>query len=369
MIKLICLVFIVSAILFQGCGGVSVPSSFVVSETRQFEVIATDGVLKRVNVRLASVLVGSLSKAVQTDDFGKATLNVPLDAINQLEDHDLIYLYVESVFDSSVVTNSVLDSEKSLKVGQVKIKSYLGSAEKLKAKAEKYQKLHDDPELSRSSVVSHFSNAVALMLEAEMIRNGFIESLITPEKIETDFPILKLVEAESQRRLLLDAQTDRDSTLGKKLKLITVATKGLIEQDIANFLNDGKNNLVSEGSEALLDLAVNSTLELNSQFKGQINQLSLAVESDIKNNTSIRSGMEDPEAVFKAMDFLSVSDVIQATSVTEIFLDVSVSENLSSTTPYTYVKKVEDLSRELRGGGLIGNSFAPGSEGNFVYNP
>ena len=121
-----------------------------------------------------------------------------------------------------------------------------------------------------------------------MIRNGFIESLITPEKIETDFPILKNpVEAESQRRLLLDAQTDRDSTLGKKLKLITVATKGLIEQDIANFLNDGKNNLVSEGSEALLDSAVNSTLELNSQFKGQINQLSLAVESDIKNNTRV----------------------------------------------------------------------------------
>ena len=270
MIKLICLVFIVSAILFQGCGGVSVLSSFVVSETRQFEVIATDGVLKRVNIRLASVLVGSLSKAVQTDDFGKATLIVPLDTINQLEeDHDLTYLYVESVFDSSVVTNNVLDTEKSLKVGQVKIKSYLGSAEKLKAKAEKYQKLHDDPELSRSSVVSHFSNAVALMLEAEMIRNGFIKSLITPEKIETDFPIVKLVEAESQRRLLLDAQTDRESTLGKKLKLITVATKGLIEQDIANFVNDGKNNLVSEGSEALLDLAGNSTLEFAIQRTDQ----------------------------------------------------------------------------------------------------
>ena len=64
---------------------------------------------------------------------------MPLDTINQLEDHDLTYLYVESVFDSSVVTNSILDSEEKFEGRASKIKSYLGSAEKLKAKAEKYQ--------------------------------------------------------------------------------------------------------------------------------------------------------------------------------------------------------------------------------------
>ncbi len=89
MIKLICLVFIVSAIIFQGCGSVSVPSNFVVSETRRLSVVATDGVLKGVNVRLASVLEGSISKAVQTDEFGRATIVVAVDAINQLKDHDL----------------------------------------------------------------------------------------------------------------------------------------------------------------------------------------------------------------------------------------------------------------------------------------
>ena len=69
------------------------------------------------------------------------------------------------------------------------------------------------------------------------------------------------------------------------------------------------------------------------------------------------------------MDFLSISDVIQATSVTDIFIDVSVSQSLSSSTPYINVKKVEDTTRELRGGEFIGNSFAPSSEGSFVYNP
>ena len=71
----------------------------------------------------------------------------------------------------------------------------------------------------------------------------------------------------------------------------------------------------------------------------------------------------------KAMDFLSTSDVIKATSVTNIFLDISVSQSLSSSTPYTYVKKVEDTTRELRGGEFIGNSFAHSSEGSFVYHP
>ena len=66
-------------------------------------------------------------------------------------------------------------------------------------------------------------------------------------------------------------------------------------------------------------------------------------------------------------DFLV--DMINKTSVTNIFLDVSVSQSLSSSTPYTYVKKVEDTTRELRGGEFIGNSFAPSSEGSFVYNP
>ena len=369
MIKLICLVFIVSAIIFQGCGSVSVPSNFVVSETRRLSVVATDGVLKGVNVRLASVLEGSISKAVQTDEFGRATIVVSVDVINQLKDHDLTYLYVESVFGSSVLTNSLPNSEKGLKVGQVKLKSYVGTAAKLKSKAAQHEQLDDDPELRRSAVVSHFSNSVALMLEAEMKRDGLISSVISPETVKPDFPVTNLIEAESQRLLLQDAQTDRDSSLGKKLKLIAIATKGLIEQDISNFLDDGKNNELKDGSEALLDLAVNSTIELNSVFISKINQLSAAVEDDLENNNDIRAGMEDPEAVFKAMDFLSTSDVIKATSVTNIFLDISVSQSLSSSTPYTYVKKVEDTTRELRGGEFIGNSFAPSSEGSFVYHP
>ncbi len=369
MIKLICLVLIVSAIIFQGCGVTSVPSSLAVSENREFNVIATDGVLKKVNVRLASVMQGPLTKSVQTDEFGRATVVVSLDVINQLNDHDLTYLYVESVLGSSVATNSGIDSNKNLEVGQVKIKSYVGTAESLKSKARQHEKLDEDPEFKRKSIVSHFSNSVAVMLEAQMKRDGLINTIISPETAKPNFPIANLNKAESQRLILEDAQTDKDSSLAKKLKLIAIATKGLIDQDISKFLDDGKTSSLTEGSEALLDLAVNSTLNLDSGFVSNLSQISSAVEDDVENNTDIRAGMQDPEAVFKAMDFLSVADVIQATSVNTIVLDVSVSESLSSSTPYTNVKKVEDLSRELRGGEFIGNSFAPASEGSFVYNP
>ena len=369
MIKLVCLVFIVSVIIFQGCGSVSVPSSFVVDETRQIDVLATDGVLKNVRVRLASLLRGTISKAVQTDNQGRATIVVPLGAINQLEDHDLTYFYVESVLGSTVNTNSATNSDKSLEVGQVRLKSYIGSALNLKDKAKNYENLNDDPETNRRSVISHFSNSIAAMIEAEMKRDGLINTTVSPEAPEKNFSVSTLNRAETQRLLLQGAQTDKDSPLGKKLKLLSIATKALVELGISNFLDDGKNLTLSDGSEAILDLAVNSVVALDSSFVGQITPLSSVIEDEVKNNAQIRAGFDNPEEVSKAIDFLSVQDVIESTSVAEIFLDVTVSESLSSSSPYKHVDKVVDLSREIRGGEFIGNSFAPSSEGSFVYNP
>ena len=369
MVKLVCLIFIVSAIVFQGCGGVSVPSSFVVDETREIHIIATDAVLKNVRVRLASLLRGSISKAVQTDDEGRATIVVPLGSINQLKDHDLIYFYVESVSGSSVVTNSSSNFDRSLEIGQVRLKSYIGNALKLKDQAKNYQNLNDDPDMSRRSVVSHFSNSVAVMIEAELKREGLIDTAVSPEAPEKNFSVSTLNKAETQRLLLQDAQTDKDSSLGKKLKLLGIATKALVELGISNFLDDGKHSDLNEGSEALLDLAVNSTAGLNSIFVAQIEPLSSIIEDEVKNDARIREGFDNPEAVSKAMDFLSISDVISATSVAEIFLDVTVSESLSSSSPYRHIDKVVDLNREIRGGEFTGNSFAPGSEGSFVYQP
>ena len=110
---------------------------------------------------------------------------------------------------------------------------------------------------------------------------------------------------------------------------------------------------------------------LNAKFKqyGVKNKDILSIEDEVKNDLQIRAGFDNPEAVSKAIDFLSVKDVIESTSVAKIFLDVTVSESLSSSSPYKHVDKVVDLTREISGGEFIGNSFAPGSEGSFVYNP
>ncbi len=369
MIKLVCLVFIVSAIIFQGCGVVSVPSGSVVDETRLINVLATDGVLKNVRVRLASLQRGTISKPVQTDNQGQATIEVFLGALNQLEDHDFMYFYVESVPGSTVNTNSGLNSDQSLEEGQVRLKSYIGNASDLKDKAKIHKNLNDDPETDRRSVISHFSNSVAVMIEAEMKREGLINTTVSPEDRENSFSVSSLNRAETQRLLLQDAQTDKDSPLGKKLKLLSIATKALVELGISNFLDDGKNLTLSDGSEAILDLAVNSTANLDSSFISQITPLSSVIEDEVKNDAQIRAGFDNPEAVSKAIDFLSVKDVIESTSVAKIFLDVTVSESLSSSSPYKHVDKVVDLTREISGGEFIGNSFAPGSEGSFVYNP
>jgi len=369
MIKFICLAFIVAAIIFQGCGVTSVPSSLITVEMRQINVVATDGVLKNVNVRLASLLNGGISEIVQTDDEGKATINIRADVLDGLLDQDVIYLYVDSINESTVSINANTNNDKQLEIGQVRIKSYIGTGKSVKSIAEVYERLHDDPEISRRSIVSHFSNSVAVMIEAEFKKNGLITESIRPEKAYLNLSTKTLNEVETKRKQLEEAQTERDSKLARKLKLITIATKGLIEQNISDFLDDEKTTRVNQGSEAILDLAVNSTAKLEPSFQTQLSQLSDAVENDVKNNSDIRASLSNPDAVFEAMDFLSVNDVIQATSIKDIFLEVSVAEGLSSSTTYKHVKKLIDLNHEIRGGEFTANSFLPEQEGNFVYNP
>lgn len=369
MLKVICLIFIVVALIFQGCGVTSVPSSVIISEMRQISVIATDGVLKNVNVRLASLRKGTLSKVVRTDNNGRATIEVSTNKIDQLEDHDIVYLYVDSIAGSTVSTNSSTNSDKHLNVGQVQIKSYIGSGEVLKAKATIHEKLNDDPDIGRGSIVSHFSNSVAVMIESEFKKKGLISETIKPDVAYVNLTPSNLSQVETQRKLLQDAQADRNSKLSKKLKLIAIATKALIERDVSNFLENERPTSLNRGSEAILDLAVNASANLEPDFQNQIAQLSTAVENDAQNNPDIRASLKDPEAVSKAMDFLSVNDVISATAVTDLFIELSVEKSLSSSSQYKNLNQVIDLNNQMRGGEFIGNSFVPGSEGSFVYNP
>ena len=369
MTKYLIFTLILTALLLNGCGSVSVPSGSYNPESRTIDVTAIDGVIRNARVRLASLLRGGLSPYAITDENGKATLTVTLQEIERLANDDMVYLYVESTNDSSVMVGQVNQSELPLKSGQVKMKSYLGNASKFKVKAAIHESLNEDAEIGRRVVVSHLSNAVSMMVDAELKRDGQIARIATPNEGAKIYSAETLRTLEERRLLLLQAQTDRNSPISQKLHLISIATKALVEQGISDFLDDGVITSLSSGAEAILDLAVNTELGLSDTFSTKVAELDALVEEDIRSNPVIRSGLDDPSAVLEVVDFISVKDIVEATAISQQTLVSLTPEDLTSSSLYKSSDVLIDLQNKFRGGGFTGSSISPAVGGNFIYNP
>ena len=369
MTKYLVFTLIVVTLILNGCGSVSKPSGSYSPESRTIEVTAVDGVIRNARVRLASLLVGGISAYAITDDNGKATLSVTLQQIERLSNDDMVYVYVESTNNSSVIVGQSNQSEVSLKSQQVRMKSYLGNASKFKVKATLHENLNQDAEIGRRVIVSHLSNAVSVMLDAELKHSGLTERIPTPDGGPKVFNSQTLQKLEERRLILLEAQTDRNSPIAQKLHLIAIATKALIEREISDFLDDGLETTLSSGAEAIIDLAVNTELGLSDTFSTEIPELDALVEEDVRSNPIIRSGLNDPNAVLEAVEFISVKDIIESTAISQETLINIVPEDLTSSSLYKSSDEVIDLQNKFRGGGYTGNSISPAVGGNFVYNP
>jgi ABC-type branched-subunit amino acid transport system substrate-binding protein len=265
----------VSAVLgfsLIGCGGGGGSTAPVDQPRVAFSVTLTDGPIRNAEVYLASLKGGQLSDtAAVTDADGKATISVLRSAITNLDNDDVPYFWARSTTSSTVVTYG--GSARPLGSGAVTFKSYLPTASELKTIMQT-SALSNDDKVKGSSVVSHFSQAKAMMIEK---RAGFTASValggvanITGEKLSE----LALLKENLDSKL-----TDASSDATKKLIYMATLTKALVEDGLTQVFTGGKT--VDDGFDNLLLEAVESTSTFSTTMANSLDSLKLEVARDL----------------------------------------------------------------------------------------
>ena len=220
-----------------------------------------DGIVRNATVQLASLLQGKLNVSAETDFGGQATLHIPSDIINNLANNDLLYIYGQSNANSTIDVNGFT---QGLQSGQVKLRSFLPDPGYLKAVLASSNKIEDDPLVKKSSVVSHFTNAEAVLFDNELKKKGLLNSASNPNTNITTTESLVSVLNE----LRSEIQKVGTPTI-KKFKLIAAATKAIIEKNISTILQ-GQTASITEPDQILFELAENETALLEPNFESNI---------------------------------------------------------------------------------------------------
>jgi hypothetical protein len=225
------------------------------------KVTLRDGIIRNATVTLASLLQGSLNVSAETDFGGVATLNIPSDIINNLATSDLVYVYGISKADSTVDVKGIT---RGLQPGQVKLKSYLPAPSYLKSILASPNKLEDDTQVNKSTTVSHFTNAEAVLFDNELQKKGLLNSASSPT--------MTITTSESLFALLTTLRTEiakPNTPVIKKFKLIAASTKAIIEQNISTILQ-GQTIQITESDQILLEIVSNETATLEPSFEANI---------------------------------------------------------------------------------------------------
>lgn len=281
MIKVLLFVFsIIGLILLPGCGASSSDNEGVGSNTGSgvntggggittpvsqsivpLKITIKDGIVRNATVQLASLLQGSLNISAVSDFSGVATLNIPSDVINNLATNDLVYVYGESNTDSTI---DVKGFTQGLQAGQVKLKSYLPAPSYLKSVLASSNKLEDDTEVNKSTTVSHFTNAEAVLFDNELKKKGLLTSASSPT--------MTITTGESLIAVLTTLRTEiakPNTPTIKKFKLIAASTKAIIEQNVSTILQ-GQNTSLANSDQILFEIATNETAILEPSFETNI---------------------------------------------------------------------------------------------------
>lgn len=279
--KILLFVFsIIGLILLPGCGAGSTDSGGVGSVTTgggnntgnggtpvvsqsivPLKVTIKDGIVRNATVQLASLLQGNLNVSAETDFGGVATLNIPAEIINNLATNDLVYVYGESKNDSTI---DVKGFTQGLQAGQVKLKSYLPAPSYLKSVLASPNRLEDDAQVNKSTTVSHFTNAEAVLFDNELKSKGLLNSASNPTTTITT--------TESLIAVLTTLRTEiakPNTPTIKKFKLIAASTKAIIEQNVSTILQ-GQNISITQSDQILFEIATNESATLEPSFEANV---------------------------------------------------------------------------------------------------
>jgi hypothetical protein len=343
------LFFLTLVVLALGLSGCGLPSSAPPSsgsgveaggeETVVLNMQALDGPIDSARVRLVSLQKGVLGQPVFTQAGGEARIELPKSVFESLNDEDLLYLYVDSVENTKVRTNSGLGISKSLVPGQVKLRSYLPRAKVLKSRIPLFKPLDLDPEVNSSATVSHFSNARVVILEQQLKKNGIISKPLTPESEAAVKFNTAILDTLSGTLDTIKTQLENPaSATTAKFRLLATATKAIIERDINTILLLPTTAWQLENSdEILLELAENSAENVNAFhpiFDLEFSSLSVEITRDLTNpelTNSVGSAL-----ALNGLLGLSDTDIREALDSDLIITPIDSNQpSISATTPIT----------------------------------
>ena len=229
------------------------------------KVKVADGPLTQTRVRLVSFTGGVIATG-KSNSNGELELSVLRSIIQSLPDNDRLFLYADSEDRAARVLFSD-GSSKPLKTGQVRIKSILPTASVIKAVTT--TELTDHPDISRTSLISHFSNAAALLTESHLKRTGVLNQPLRPE-IQITEQELDLVNSSIEETQI--ALNSGSEIVLSRFKLLSMANKAIIEEDYEqSFLQSGRHFPITSSDYLLSELSDNGNsdagaLALSSAF-------------------------------------------------------------------------------------------------------
>lgn len=327
-----------------GCGlpkAVVTKKSVPVDEKVDFTISVIDGVLQEAEVQLVSLKLGILSDTFLTNKEGNVTLKVSKSKIAQLEDDDLLFVYASSSNNTQLSKEFV---RSPLQVGQVQFRSLLPRANQLKRSAELFNPITKDPTIGQLCQVSHFTNARTVIMENFLLQDGLISEPIKPSSL----PGIELTSNLLQNINLLVESIDQDlaissSIVAQKFKLITLATKAIVERGISTILLAPSSNwTLSDSDKILFELAKPAFNGLHPSFEAQLESLESEITSDL--DSGVFPFMNDFSPSLTQITLEEAKDSVQAQFTLETA--VSLVPSLTSTTPIE--PKVHFQYRSLR---------------------
>ena len=296
--------------------------------TVSFEVSVVDGILEQAEVQLVSLKSGVLSDVLLTNNSGQVTIKILKSRLTQLDNDDLIFLYAGSTGNTELLAEF---TKIPLQVGQVQFRSILPKVPDLKRSAEFFDPISKDPSVGNLCQVSHFTNARTVLVENFLQQNGLISAPIKPSRlpdITFDSDLLQNIEGliKSVDQDLLDPS----SVIAQKYKLITVATKAIVEKGISRILlTPSQNWSLAEADQILFELAKPTPNGLHPSFESEFAALEAQVVLDQSSGS-----FPFTETLEQTITQITVEDT-KASVATQLVLEdpVSLVPSLTATTP------------------------------------
>ncbi len=309
---------LIQILFFCGCGGgflqgISERSATPPVSTTgpgsqaTLSVSVVDGPLSNIRVRLVSLTRGTLATG-KSNLAGDSQLSVFKSVLQTLPADDRLFIYADSV-DSQSAVHFQDGSLRLLKVGQARLKSILPPLSVINAV--NTTELTADPQIQRSSQVSHFSNAISLLTEAHLKETGVISAPLRPGTTITLDNLLLFSASVSQT---VSAISGGSPVVLARFKLVSMANKAIIEEEFTSFLDGAPATSLESSDEILSQLAGNGSgatapLSLSQFFQNSLSRLSDKISADL--NSSVFSSTLASSLPLSSITSLGSAELLQ----------------------------------------------------------